>query len=519
MRDARMIVIVVALAVQLGVAQAAPKLIFHSWDTLDATPADILASADQIATCGSDGFSFTIKTTNAKGESLNSCYLMNGARWQWTDVSKFVPVLQELSKKPGLEWSMIHFWGMPKAHLALTDDAAWELAANNLAVLARLAKEGGLKGMVLDAEDYFETQQYVWVPERDPPWDESVALMRRRGAEFFGAAFAAFPDMDLVSFFFFMLSSYYGNTEADPLITMRREKDLWPAFLNGLLDVLPPTARISDGDENAYHYEAAKNSFANAASRQMTGVLPLVAPENRAKYRAQNMIGFGFYLDGYVSPTNSAWYVPSVDGSRVTALDVNLRAALKASDGYIWLYGERHPFIAWSQHPGTSMGFWKGRKTWEAPLPGFRSVLEAATRPVDYVARRRAEALSDGSYTNLAANVQADTNGNVYASFDARTPAVWYALAFDMRGCGRASVTWTGEAEGLDRRVDRAAFSAADANGVRHGVLVVRVPPGAERFHVRLEGNTPARHAADFTDVELMQVEQIGPGSESEPLY
>ena len=496
-------------------AWAAPKLIFHGWDTLDATPAEILANADRIATCGSDGFSFRIRTQNARGESIDSCRFMTGARWQWEDVSKFVPELREIAKKPGLEWSMIHFWGMPTTRLALSDDAVWELAAHNLAVLARLAKEGGLKGLVLDAEDYFAAKQYFWDATRDPSWEESEALMRRRGAQFFGGAFEVFPDMDLVSFFFLMQNSYYGNTESDPRMTVRREKDLWPAFVNGLLDVLPPTARISDGDENAYHYEAAKNSFALAASRQMTGLLPLVAPENRAKYRAQNMIGFGFYLDGYVSPVDNSWHVPAVDGSRVTALDVNLRAAMKASDGYVWIYGERHPFVEWSQHPGTTMGYWKGRKTWEEPLPGFRSVLEANKDPLAYVARRRAEMQADGSYSNLAVNIQADTNGNVIAPVEVRMPADWYALSFDMKGYGRASIVWTGEADAVRGRVERASFSAPDVDGVRHGALVARAVPGAIGFQIRLEGNTEKRREVVFSNLELLRVEHIGPGAES----
>ena len=86
---------ILAMAAALG-SQAAPKLIFHGWDTLDASPAEILANADAIAKCGSDGFSFIVKTKNAKGEEINSCYLMNGARWRWEDVSRFKPQIQEL---------------------------------------------------------------------------------------------------------------------------------------------------------------------------------------------------------------------------------------------------------------------------------------------------------------------------------------------------------------------------------------------------------------------------------------
>ena len=497
-------------------AQAAPKLIFHGWDTLDASPAEMLANADAIAKCGSDGFSFIVKTKNQNGEAINSCYLMNGARWRWEDVAGFKPQIRELVKKPGLEWSMLHFWGQPRPRLALTDDAAWELAANNLAVLARLAREGGLKGLVLDAEDYFKSRQYFWDPEKDPPWEESVRLMRRRGAQFFGGAFKAFPDMDLLSFFFFALDSDYGKCEADPRVTMVRKKDLWPAFLNGMLDVLPPTARICDGDENAYHYQAARCDFAKAASRQMTGVLPLIAPSNRAKYRAQNMVGYGFYVDGYAAATNSPWYLPEVNGSRVAALDANLRSAVKSSDGYIWIYGERHPFIEWKQPPIVrAMSRWKGRRTWEEPLPGFRNVLDANTKPLEYVARRRAEMKADGTYTNLVEGLKPGKNGHVSKFLPARTPGDWYALSFDMKGFGRGLVSWMGRRGWMWEHSDFATFSSPNADGVRRGVIIARVPPDAGQIYICLDGNTDARKNVEFSNFELLLVDHIAAGSVS----
>ena len=51
---------------------------------------------------------------------------------------------------------------------------------------------------------------------------------------------------------------------------------------------LPPTAKLVDGNEDAgYHGETEKRDFAVQTAYQLVGVMPLIAPENRGKYRMQ----------------------------------------------------------------------------------------------------------------------------------------------------------------------------------------------------------------------------------------
>ena len=489
------------------VAVASTKVIFHGWDSMDVTPSELLANAEAVAACGSDGFAIPVILKAADGRSLNSCTLLSDARWAWQDVSPLVPTLREIVQKPGLKESLLHFWGMPRPRLAWTDDAAWATAANNLAVLARLAKEGGLKGLNLDAEDYYKTRQFFWLPEKDPDWNATVRLARRRGAEFFGAAFKAFPDMVLVSFFLFALDPEYGRTEANPNLTLRRKKDLWPAFLNGLLDALPPTARIFDGDENAYHYEAARHDFYRAASRQLTGLLPLVAAENRAKYRAQNGVSYGFYADGYAAPTNSPWYVPMVRGSRVTALDENLQEAVKACDGYIWVYGESHPILRWKGCANPRLRRFDTVPTWdEGPLPGFRDIIDMNTRSLAFAARKRAEQMASGTYRNLAEGKGPKADGNVSEWVKAEKGAV-YAVSFDMKGFGRALTSWRGRKGWMWECSSYASFGPADAKGARRGVIISRTPPDGESLYICLDGNAKdSPQDVTFSNLEVIRV-------------
>ena len=73
-------------------------------------------------------------------------------------------------------------------------------------------------------------------------------------------------------------------TSDTPCADVRAQGDLWPAFINGLMDALPPGARLVDGNEHAYRYEAERGDFFKSATVQRARALSLIAPENRAKY-------------------------------------------------------------------------------------------------------------------------------------------------------------------------------------------------------------------------------------------
>ena len=65
---------------------------------------------------------------------------------------------------------------------------------------------------------------------------------------------------------------------------------------------------------------------------------------------------------------------------------------------------------------------------------------------------------------------------------------------------------------------DYATFSKPDANGVRRGVIIARVPPDAGQIYICLDGNTDKRKDVEFSDLELLLVEHIAAGSVSKRL-
>ena len=78
--------------------------------------------------------------------------------------------------------------GFREARVDWADDKAWANYAENMATVAWLAKQGGLKGLMLDPEEYGaqggSLPQYIHT-YRDPPFEECAKLARQRGREVF----------------------------------------------------------------------------------------------------------------------------------------------------------------------------------------------------------------------------------------------------------------------------------------------------------------------------------------------
>lgn len=139
-------------------------------------------------------------------------------------------------------------------------------------------------------------------------------------------------------------------------------------FVDGWLDAAPATVKFVDGQESAYRWDG-ESAFQAGALRVKNDCQGFVAPVNRAKYRAQVQASFGFYLDAYVNPPGSSYYLGREGEPRVNRLEANLEAAVRAADEYVWIYGEKHRW--WPVPPG-------GRQpatNWTEALPGIDMAL------------------------------------------------------------------------------------------------------------------------------------------------
>ena len=384
------------------------KFIGLAFDVMNTTPSNVLAHADKFAEVPFlDGVALglsNIPAVAADGSVVTSqltSVMHPSVRWTRDSVKDQIPILKAISEKPHLKESFLIFWMTPRMRnerLNWTDDKAWANYAENMAVVAWLAKQGGMKGLMLDPEEYALAMQYVWQPA-DPGYEETARLARQRGREVFSRVFAEFPDAVIFSLWIFWRHAAIFNNGAptNPAQISADEGELLPHFYNGLLDVIPPEARIVDGAEH-YSLSATRDQYFSDAFTQRARAIAFVAPENRAKYRAQLRVGNTHYLDMFCigAKPGTRWYHGPVDGSRLEHFRLNVVQSLAASDEYVWLYGEHGGnWFDWGD------GYRANKPRWEDVIPGMTETLLIAKDPDRFAAERKAALKAKGELKNL----------------------------------------------------------------------------------------------------------------------
>ena len=382
------------------------KLIQVGWDMVDT--AFLRKHFAEMEAAGPfDGILLWVKGKRADGKAATPEAGWDAAAW---DRASFQGAIDDLKACRFTKFTdnFIRFNCTPGT-LAWDDDAGWKALADKAGILAWICKETGVKGICLDPESYGE-KQYQYKAAKGLSFAETAALARKRGVQVMRAVAAEHRSLTLMSFWLASLCMAAGQAENPDEVLAAESYGLWPAFLNGLLDEVPPGMALVDGNENGYYVEGSQYHEMASHMRSLTGpALATVAPENRARYRAQTQIGFGFFLDMYINPEGNPHYRgPKAGGTRLDRLRENLAAALDASDQYVWLYGEQckwWPSYAFSD--GTLKQFMKGAgkgRAWEEALPGLSRTLAQVKAPAA-TARADVEALrSAGRLVNLAKN-------------------------------------------------------------------------------------------------------------------
>ena len=378
---------------------AEKKVIGCGWGHNPATPDDFIAHADLYDKTGIDGVLVWLRGLNGEGKPVGMRNILY-EDWSCEMFAPMVPKLKAMTAYRAFRENFLITMRSPRAHLDWRDDVVWARLAENMRVAACIARDGGCRGLHMDLEDYGKARQFFRQPG-EMPYEDLCRLVRRRGAETFRGVFREYPEARILSFWFLSwLPTWYHGQD---LRCMAHDRgDLWPSFVNGILDVLPPTARLIDGNEHAYRYSSDRNDFAASAFRTRSRLAALVEPENRARYDRQMQIGFGLYLDMYVNPTNSSWYFPPKNGSRLETFVWNLEQALDVADEYVWVYGEKLQFVKWRD--GFRVAGGTKPETWDDVLPGFNDVIASAKDRDGFGRRRAAELEAAGKLRNIAEN-------------------------------------------------------------------------------------------------------------------
>jgi hypothetical protein len=304
---------------------------------------------------------------------------------------------------------------------------------------------------------------------------------------------------------------------------------------------MPPTMRVIEGTEDIGYRANSPAEYDGAFTRLTLGLPDFVTPEHRTKVRHQFRVGHSLYLDAYASPPGAPWYIDPMGSTPAGRLAENLTSALAASDGLVWLYGERGRWWPTGEAKYT---------VWPERLPGLIAAIRRAKAPTDFArtvfARTPVPAnlLRNGDFTARASSPEGPPTGWFDWQDDSSRgqvtgtpgqvelrgvregcvgcltpvqPGRTYAVRVRARTAGRGLASldigwktsdgrWTAYAH--DRRFvgDR----PASADGWREIVGLVEVPPGAGQlsFTACARGQVGAADRCWFRDAALVEVEE-----------
>ncbi|MCQ2403800.1 MAG: hypothetical protein MJ202_08765 [Lentisphaeria bacterium] len=266
-------------------------------------------------------------------------------RWEYAHFEDFVTRYRKLDMGHFTD----NFFQMTTTHVDfdwLSDDECANMA-HNFGVAAQVAKACGFKGLVVDIEEYGRHFWRFSDLETTKSEGEIAEIVFRRGQEWGRQVFGAYPD--IVLFMSFCLSM--------------PDAPLAIAFMNGVLDVMPPKALIYEGMESGGYAAKQGDAYRSMQDGLRKLIRRHVRPENRSKARGQILLAPAFYLDAYFVCEKGNYYHENLepdwtDLGAVKLFSRCLAAASQEAEPYIWLYGEKRCWWKGSPHPA-NLGTWE----------------------------------------------------------------------------------------------------------------------------------------------------------------
>ena len=388
-----------ALAISAGAAQK--KFVGFAWEFSRMSITNLVEYVDELDKTPLDGIGVYLNEPAADGTLVSTHNIMRSL-WRRDALEPLLPLARELTKHHSMKESFIGTFRAPfRKRIEWNDDAGWGIVASNMTLAAWFAKAGGFRGLSMDPEDYHGALQFLR-REEDPPYEEMQRLARQRGREVFAGVFREYPEVRILSFWFLSMDHHYLGS-ADPARDCRSRNDLWPSFVNGILDVMPSSARIHDGCEHSYQYESSCGHFFSAADAIRRRLPALLDPVHAQKYASQVGVSFGIYLDMFTNPEGSSWYFGPADGSRLRHFERNLEQAAQAVDEYVWFWGEKHCWADW-RGKGPSDNRKISSQTWDQAVPGLEDAILAVKDTYAYAQKRVAALKAESAFLPVNKN-------------------------------------------------------------------------------------------------------------------
>lgn len=270
-------------------------------------------------------------------------------RYLWEEVQ---PAVEELKAVPFRRFrhNFLRINLNPERRpLDLLDDQTWETVLANLGLAARIVREAGLKGLMVDPEGYvprFNVFDYRRRAVREASFGIYRSAAFKRGEQ--AAAILGDTAPDLVLLFAFAYSFSCGRTSPES----ERVYGLLPAFIDGILVAKPHEMVVIEGHELSYPFRYC-HQFQGAYRRLRVECRRLsLVPE---RYDRELRIGFAIWMDNE-SGSYCARYrqerkpCPWADPNLYPVearhrVDPHIfqeavASALDLTDGYVWIYSE-----------------------------------------------------------------------------------------------------------------------------------------------------------------------------------
>lgn len=343
------------------------KLIEFSWSSPDT---EFLRKHIETMEAGApyDGIGINLKAVGmADGKAVKCGYdrISGSVPWKYEWFSKAVENLKNTRFRKFTD----NFLRANLGGSSWTDDRYWKICCGNFALLARIAKETGIKGLAVDPEMY-STRLFTYDPKSGLTPEQAHTAARRRGKEFGRAVFGAFPEIRL----FFLL----GWMEAGGTVPGKsagHSYELLRPFLNGLYEVMPETARFFDGCENASYHAANEADFCLLALLFHRNLKAGVEPGLRGKFDRTTRFTPGLYLDSFFRCGKKGKH----DGT--AAFVQALYGANEAACDYIWTWGERGAW--WPVSDLEIDPRWKASFLWKERFPMLPEMIKLILNPAE----------------------------------------------------------------------------------------------------------------------------------------
>lgn len=446
---------------------------------------------------GLDGLVFSI----ASHDRSKGYHNMSGQWWNMAPRSyeEFVPEIKAFQSvndwgrlTDNFLWSSMAVWDRPG--LTSQDwfsDDHWQIILANVQLQARIAKECGFKGILLDVEQYAH--------HGEGPWRFPFNYKRYAGSGYKLAGEEIPRPLSVVQDKVHDRAKQYARTicEAYPGITLilipaiyrpyglTEEETLYPSFIDGLLIGLDERASLVAGSEYTYLDSQYRNM---AVIRDGTIRQFLANSKHPVRMRSKLSFAAGIWTDGgHGTPEE-----------RFSETDANVNQrnperhkhavhnALAASGKYAWVYGERSYYLTTTPTPLI-------RRYWQANFDGHEP-LDLNWKPVpkwdmtDYSDHDRRQAEADATFWSQL------KRKNLKIAFE--FPAHWHFM-FDTEQRGRfISTVYSHDAWPLLSTLKCWQSQSVKANG--EGVYRIRfqtpanVDPRSQTVYLAFGGFTTA---------------------------